>query len=183
MLPTNNSGWLLPTNFHPNLNTSHYLHFPHSSKLTLSFISTTKNILLTDFSTWKFITLQPDIHTEDNMIIKFKKSKTSFPVPSCVSFSVLSDSLQPRGLQHARLFCPRGFSRQEYWSGLPCPPPGDLFNPETESRSLTSQADSLPSEPSGKPPVVDSLSILQRIFPTQELNWRRSFTILLKIFQ
>ena len=135
MLPTNNSGWLLPTNFHPNLNTSHYLHFPHSSKLTLSFISTTKNILLTDFSTWKFITLQPDIHTEDNMIIKFKKSKTSFPVPSCVSFSVLSDSLQPRGLQHARLFCPRGFSRQEYWSGLPLSSPGDHPDPGIKRRS------------------------------------------------
>ena len=28
-----------------------------------------------------------------------------------------------------RLLCPWGFSRQEYWSGLPCPPPGDLPNP------------------------------------------------------
>ena len=42
----------------------------------------------------------------------------------CVS--VLSNSLQPHGLQNARLFCPWGFSRQESWSGLPCPPPGDL---------------------------------------------------------
>ena len=40
--------------------------------------------------------------------------------------SVMSDSLQPHGLQPTRLLCPRGFSRQEYWSGLPCPPPGDL---------------------------------------------------------
>ena len=31
-----------------------------------------------------------------------------------------------------------GFSRQEYWSGLPCPPPGDLPNPEIEPTSLTS---------------------------------------------
>ena len=29
-----------------------------------------------------------------------------------------------------------GFSRQEYWSGSPCPPPGDLPNPGTEPRSL-----------------------------------------------
>ena len=28
----------------------------------------------------------------------------------------------------ARLLCPWGFSRQECWSGLPCPPPGDLSN-------------------------------------------------------
>ena len=33
-----------------------------------------------------------------------------------------------------------GFSRQEYWSGLPCPPPGDLPDPETEPESLTSPA-------------------------------------------
>ena len=32
------------------------------------------------------------------------------------------------------------FSRQEYWSGLPCPPPGDLPNPGTERGSLTSSA-------------------------------------------
>ena len=34
----------------------------------------------------------------------------------------------------------RRFSRQEYWSGLPCPPPGDLPNPEIEPMSLTSPA-------------------------------------------
>ena len=34
------------------------------------------------------------------------------------------------------------FSRQEYWSGLPCPPPGDLPNPGIEPRSLALQADS-----------------------------------------
>ena len=43
-----------------------------------------------------------------------------------LSHSVMSDSLRPYGLQPARFLCPRGFPRQEYWSGLPCPPPGDL---------------------------------------------------------
>ena len=33
-----------------------------------------------------------------------------------------------------------GFSRQEYWSGLPCPPPGDLPNPGIEPGSLISLA-------------------------------------------
>ena len=33
-----------------------------------------------------------------------------------------------------------GFSRQEYWSGLPCPPPGDLPNPGTKPASLMSPA-------------------------------------------
>ena len=43
-----------------------------------------------------------------------------------------------------------GFSRQKYWSGLPCPPPGDLPNPGIEPRSPALQVDSLPSEPPGK---------------------------------
>ena len=42
-----------------------------------------------------------------------------------------------------------GFSRQEYWSGLPFPSPGDLPNPEIEPRSPASQADSLLSESPG----------------------------------
>ena len=42
-----------------------------------------------------------------------------------------------------------GFSRQEYWSGLPFPSPGALPNPGIEPRSPALQADALPSEPSG----------------------------------
>ena len=44
-----------------------------------------------------------------------------------------------------------GFSRQEYWSGLPFPSPGDLPNPGIEPGSPVSQADALSSEPPGKP--------------------------------
>ena len=47
-----------------------------------------------------------------------------------------------------------GFSRQEYWSGLPFPSPGDLPDPGIEPRSPALQADTLPSEPPGKPVVV-----------------------------
>ena len=39
------------------------------------------------------------------------------------------------------------FSRQEFWSGLPCPPPGDLPNPGIESSSPTLHTVSSPSEP------------------------------------
>ena len=49
-----------------------------------------------------------------------------------------------------------GFSRQEYWSGLPCPPPGDLPDTRMEPASLKHlldwQAGSLPLAPPGKPP-------------------------------
>ena len=44
-----------------------------------------------------------------------------------------------------------GFSRQECWSGLPFPSPGDLPNPGIEPMSPALQADALPSEPPGKP--------------------------------
>ena len=80
----------------------------------------------------------------------------------------MSNSLQPHGLQPVRLLCPWGFSRPEYWSGLPGPPPGDLPNPGLPPL----QVDSLPAEPQGKLKNTEggSLSHLQRIFPTQELN-------------
>ena len=44
-----------------------------------------------------------------------------------------------------------GFSRQEYWSGLPFPSPGDLPNLGIKLESPALQADSIPSEPPGKP--------------------------------
>ena len=53
---------------------------------------------------------------------------------------------------HQALLC-LGSSRQEYWSGLPCPPPGDFPDPGIEPESLTSphwQAGSLPLVPPGK---------------------------------
>ena len=67
-----------------------------------------------------------------------------------------------KSLSHVRLFATpwsvarqappsMGFSRQEYWSGLPFPSPGDLPNPGIEPQSPALHADSLPSEPPGKP--------------------------------
>ena len=124
-----------------------------------------------------------------------------------VNHSVVSDSLQPHGLQLIRLPLSMEFSRQECWSGLtfpslgdfldpgieprspvlqtdyllseppgepllPCPLLGDPPNPVIGRRSPTSQADLLLSEPPGKPKNTGegSLSILQRIFLTQESN-------------
>ena len=85
-----------------------------------------------------------------------------------------------------------GFSRQEYWSGSPFPPPGDLPSPGIELvspawqvdslplassgielRSPTLRADALASESPGKPKNtgVGSLARLQAIFLTQKSNW------------
>ena len=65
-----------------------------------------------------------------------------------------------------------GLLQQEYWSGLPCPPPGDLPNPGIEPRSFELQVDSLPSELSGNPEntEVGSQCLLQGIFQIQEMK-------------
>ena len=67
-----------------------------------------------------------------------------------------------KSLSHVRLFVTQwsvahqapqfmGISRQEYWSGLPFPSPGDLPDPGIELGSPALQTDALPSEPPGKP--------------------------------
>ena len=66
-----------------------------------------------------------------------------YEISESISHSVLSDSLRLSGMS-------MGFSRQEYWSGLPFPSPGDLPSPGVEPGSLLLQADSLPPEPPGK---------------------------------
>ena len=55
-----------------------------------------------------------------------------------------------------------GFSRQEYWSGLPFPSPGDLSYPGIEPRSLAFWADSLSSESPGKPPSRTEMETARR---------------------
>ena len=67
----------------------------------------------------------------------------------CQQLSHVHLSATPRtGAHQASLSM--GFSRQEYWSGLPFPSPGDLPNPGIEPRSPAMQEDSLPSELPGK---------------------------------
>ena len=77
-----------------------------------------------------------------------------------------------------------GFSRQECWSGLPFPSPGDLPDPGIEPGSPALQADALPSEPPGKPnyarngslnikEVLICLSLPHTMFPlllTSDIN-------------
>ena len=66
-----------------------------------------------------------------------------------------------------------GFSRKDYWSGLPCPPPEDLSNPLIKPRFPTMQEDSLPSEPPGKPSVKlpEIIGLLRRFTNNGEYPW------------
>ena len=65
---------------------------------------------------------------------------------------------------------PMGFSRREYWNGLPCPSPRDLPNPGIEPRSLALLAGSLPSETPGKPYNSDIL-LLSEVSPGRFFPW------------
>ena len=78
------------------------------------------------------------------------------------SHSVMSDSATPWTVAHQAPLSMGSpgkntgvqntpLSRQEYWSELPCPPPGDLPKPSFECRSPALQVDSLPAELPGKP--------------------------------
>ena len=60
------------------------------------------------------------------------------------------------------------FSRQEYWSGLPCPSPWNLPKPDIEPSFPTLQADSLPSEPPGK---LQSMSGKQEVWAGPGINY------------
>ena len=77
--------------------------------------------------------------------------------------------MKVKSLSHVRLFAtpwtvahqaPQSmeFSRKEYWSGLPSPPPGDLPNPGIEPGSPTWQADALLSEPPGSLIIFNMVS-------------------------
>ena len=74
----------------------------------------------------------------------------------------VKSEVKVKSLSHVQLFATlwtvayqaslsMGFSRQEYWSGLPFPSPGDLPDPGIEPRSSALEADALTSEPPGKP--------------------------------
>ena len=78
-------------------------------------------------------------------------SSLSLTLPNIVYFrhSAVSDSATPWTVAHQAPLS-KGFSRQEYWSRLPFPPPGDLPSPWIKPGSLALQADSLLPEPPGK---------------------------------
>ena len=84
-------------------------------------------------------------------ILKWVAFPVSFPFPSFFVCSALSDSLRPPWTVAHQALLSMGFFRQEYGSGLPFPPPGDLPDPGTEPRSPALQADSFTTEPLENP--------------------------------
>ena len=68
-----------------------------------------------------------------------------------------------------------GFSRQEYWSGLPCPLPGDLPNPGIEPRFPALQSDSLHHQ--GSPRIVEWIAYPFCTGSSQLRNWTGVFCI------
>ena len=83
------------------------------------------------------------------------------------------------------------FSRQEYWSGLPFPSPGDLPNPGIKPGSPTLQADSSLSEPPGKPLqgqtcLLFKVSLDFLLLPSNPLWWKGhhfSFSFLVLVLE
>ena len=66
------------------------------------------------------------------------------------------------------------FTRQEYWSGLPFPSPGDLLNPGIEPGSPALQVDSLPSKLPRKPKLKARPEEITRMHPTEIEIWQKS---------
>ena len=125
---------------------------------------------------------------KSDSILKTNEKSGSMRFPSlplslvCVSCLVVSDSATPWTVAHQAPLS-MGFSRQEYWSGLPFPSPGDLLDPGTEPGSPTLQADSLPSEPAGKltkvkvkvvqscPTLCDPMDLVHGVLQARILEW------------
>ena len=91
------------------------------------------------------------------IVISF--SRGSFTLV-CVSHSVMSDYFETPWAVILQAPLSMGFSRQEYWHGLPFPSPGDLPNPGIE---LPSPADSLLSEAPGELSFKDKIPHLKSL--------------------
>ena len=91
----------------------------------------------------------------------------------------MSDSLRTHGqwnLHQAPLSL--GFSRQEYWSGLPFSSPGNLPDPGIEPRSPAFQVDSLLSEPTGEPSQFKGVA-----FPVHDSGTSGETLLIIKYFE
>ena len=102
-------------------------------------------------------------------VYEYYDTFTLIPPVKHVFLDFNEPKVKVRSLSHVRLFATPwtvasqaplsvGFSRQEYWSGLPFFPPGDLLNSGIEPGSPAWQADALPSEPPEKSCIVQTIA-------------------------
>ena len=94
-----------------------------------------------------------------------------------ISRSGVSDSLWPPWTVALQATLSMGFSRQEYWSVLPFPSSGDLSDSGIEPGSPALWADSLLSEPPGKPPknIVGKYNLLKNVNKISLRKWLLSW--------
>ena len=91
--------------------------------------------------------------------------------PESVTCSIVSDSFVTPWTVASQALLSMEFSRQEYWSGLPFPSPGDLPNPGMELGSPALYADYLPSKPPGKPDIPKhQAQLLKKNFKEQMIS-------------
>ena len=120
---------------------------------------TLKSFLITIVQKHQFFSIQPSLRFNLHICIRLLE-KPEYCLYLSEKVCVVSTIIAPictlvkvtwLGRSHQAPLS-KGFSRQELWSGLPFPSPGDLPIPGLERRSPALQADALPSEPPGKIP-------------------------------
>ena len=98
----------------------------------------------------------PALQTDSLLSEPLGNSLNNTRMHVCEVTSVVSDSVTQWTVACQALLS-MGFPRQEYWNGLPFPPPGDLLDPGIEPESPVFPAmhvDSLPAETPGKPQTI-----------------------------
>ena len=129
--------------------------FPQLKKVMMMILAPTSTELL-----WSLQTMCSALKCQFSysQISDFSKAMEMWLLCTCAQLlSVVSNSVQLLWTVAHQAPLSMGFSRQECWSGLPCPPPGDLSSKDPGSPAL--QADSLPSDPPGSPKLPPNFSI------------------------
>ena len=127
---------------------------PSGKPVALSYLGANNNVLQYPWILWW--------SSGYDSVLSLPRAQVRFQVRELRSRKLWKKRKKVKLLSHIRLFVtpwtvadqappPMGFSRQEYWSRLPFPSPGDLPDPGIEPRSSALQADALTSEPPGKP--------------------------------
>ena len=100
---------------------------------------------------------------------------TVISMHACSVASGMSNSLQSHGLQPPQTPLSMGFSRQEYWNGLPFPLSGNLPNPGIKPESPALQADSLPLS-HWRSPLTETAVFKDQISIHETLRWDKEWT-------